>query len=75
MLKTVEGTYRNGTITLDEVPVDVKEAKVIVTFLAGSEATDGKETWLSVCGVVSDQDADEMPRAIEEGCKRVDPEG
>jgi hypothetical protein len=33
MLKTVEGTYREGKVELTELPADVKEARVIVTFL------------------------------------------
>ena len=33
MLLTVEGTYRNGKIELTEIPKDVEQADVIVTFL------------------------------------------
>jgi hypothetical protein len=33
MLKTVEGIYREGKIELTETPADVKEARVLVTFL------------------------------------------
>jgi len=33
MLRTVEGIYRDGRIELSEMPMDVKEARVIVTFL------------------------------------------
>ncbi len=38
MLKTVEGVYRDGKIELAEQPVDVKEARVIVTFLPNAAA-------------------------------------
>ena len=31
--KTVEGVFRNGKIELVETPLDVDEARVIVTFL------------------------------------------
>jgi len=31
--KTVQGVFRNGRIELAETPVDVDEARVIVTFL------------------------------------------
>lgn len=31
--KTVEGVFRNGKIELNETPLDVDEARVIVTFL------------------------------------------
>jgi hypothetical protein len=33
MLKAVRGSYYNGIVELDEQPVDVSEAQVIVTFL------------------------------------------
>ena len=33
MLTTLSGTYRNGTIVLDEVPLINHEVPVIVTFL------------------------------------------
>jgi hypothetical protein len=33
MLKTVEGIYREGRIELIEAPPDIKEGRVIVTFL------------------------------------------
>lgn len=32
-MQTVEGTYKNGQIILTEVPPDVTESKVLVTFL------------------------------------------
>jgi hypothetical protein len=31
--KTIEGVFRNGKIELAETPIDVDEARVIVTFL------------------------------------------
>jgi hypothetical protein len=33
MLKAVEGVYRDGKVELLEQPPDVKEARVVVTFL------------------------------------------
>ena len=33
MLKSVEGVYRDGKVELLEKPQDLKEARVIVTFL------------------------------------------
>ena len=33
MLKSVEGVYKHGTIELSEVPSDIVESRVIVTFL------------------------------------------
>ncbi|HEV7473973.1 MAG TPA: hypothetical protein VGN90_07990 [Pyrinomonadaceae bacterium] len=34
--KSVEGVFRNGKIELAETPLDVDEARVIVTFLPNS---------------------------------------
>ncbi len=34
MLKSVEGIYKDGTIELSEVPSDISESRVIVTFLS-----------------------------------------
>ena len=33
MLQSVEGIYRNGKIELLEMPADIEEAQVIVTFM------------------------------------------
>lgn len=33
MLKTIEGVYRNGQIELAEIPAELVEARVMVTFL------------------------------------------
>jgi hypothetical protein len=33
MLKTVEGVFKNGKVQLNELPPDVQEARVLVTFL------------------------------------------
>lgn len=35
MLKSIEGVYREGRIELLEIPDDVVESRVIVTFLSG----------------------------------------
>jgi hypothetical protein len=40
MLKAVEGIYRDGKIELLETPPDVKEARVVVTFLPRGGAID-----------------------------------
>ena len=37
MLKSVEGIYQNGRIELAELPGDVQETRVIVTFLPSSQ--------------------------------------
>ena len=33
MLQCIEGHYKNGRIDLAEIPADIREANVIVTFL------------------------------------------
>ncbi|MEH1951679.1 MAG: hypothetical protein V7K77_32715 [Nostoc sp.] len=33
MLQSIEGVYKNGNIQLSELPSDVSESRVIVTFL------------------------------------------
>ena len=37
MLRAVEGVFRNGRVELQETPENIREARVIVTFLAESE--------------------------------------
>ncbi len=54
MLKTVEGTYQNGCIELAEVPDNLEEAQVIVTFLPKS--SDKRQ--LSTYGIDEAQAAD-----------------
>ena len=43
MLKTVEGVYRDGKIELLETPPDIKETRVIVTFLPKQGPIDLRE--------------------------------
>lgn len=39
MFKSVEGTFRNGVIELAEVPANIHEARVLVTFFpAGNDS-------------------------------------
>jgi hypothetical protein len=40
MLKTVEGVYRDGKVELSEIPPDIKESRVIVTFLSDRGSID-----------------------------------
>ena len=53
MLKAVQGVYRDGKVELLETPPDVKEAKVVVTFLP----TDGPVD-LSEQGITAEEAAD-----------------
>lgn len=47
MLKAVEGIYREGKVELLETPPDVKEARVVVTFLPGNGVIDLRERGIS----------------------------
>jgi hypothetical protein len=39
MLITIQGTYTNGKIELDEIPKDISESQVFVTFLGAQQST------------------------------------
>ena len=72
MLKAVEGRYRDGQLVLDEPVPGGIEARAIVYFPILDPATaepTRTDRWAAVCGVISDEDADEMLRVIEEGCE------
>jgi hypothetical protein len=49
---TIEGTYKNGQVVLEETPTDVIEAKVLVTFL------DTKEINLAERGISQERAAE-----------------
>ncbi len=42
MLKVIEGIYRNGTVELNEVPTEISESRVVVTFLQAESTTQAK---------------------------------
>jgi len=43
MLNTVEGIYRNGKIELAETPMEITEARVIVTFLPATNQPSSRQ--------------------------------
>ena len=43
MLKTVEGTFRNGKIELAEVPTEITRSRVLVTFVPEPSGNTGGE--------------------------------
>ncbi|WP_306422223.1 hypothetical protein [Nostoc sp. CHAB 5715] len=51
MLKSVEGVYKHGKIELVELPLDVLESRVIVTFL--EPETTRKQTQMMQFGMFS----------------------
>ena len=54
MAQTIEGVYRDGKIELSEQPVEVSEARVIVTFLDAQSAP-GNEVDLCARGIGEEQ--------------------
>lgn len=72
MLKSVEGVYRNGRVEIAEVPDDIKETRVIVTFLPPAQ-----ERQLSDHGIGEAQAADLRARlhTFEEDWNRPDMDG
>ena len=72
MLKSVEGVYQNGRIELAELPDDVQETRVIVTFLPPSP-----ERQLRDYGIDETQAADLRARlhTFEEDWNRPDMDG
>ena len=69
---SVEGTYRNGHIELAELPDDVQETRVIVTFLPPTQ-----ERQLTDYGIDQTQAADLRARlhTFEEDWNRPDMDG
>lgn len=58
MLKSIEGTYRDGRVNLSETPEDLEEARVIVTFLSDTPAGMKTPKLLSDYGIDEAQAAD-----------------
>ena len=73
--RQVEGVYRNGQVVLDELFPDVSEARVVVTLLPENAQQHGEDTWESLSGLLSAEDAEQMLKVIEEECERIDPDG
>jgi uncharacterized membrane protein len=57
MFQSIQGIYRQGKIELLEVPTDLDEAQVIVTFLPPSGAPSGAVD-LAARGITPEQAAD-----------------
>jgi hypothetical protein len=47
MLTSVEGVYRDGRVELAQQPADIKQARVIVTFLPAEGPIDLRERGIS----------------------------
>ncbi len=72
MLRTVEGIYQNGRVELAELPDDLEEAQVIVTFLPKDD-----KRLLSTYGIDEAQAADLRARlhTFEEDWNHPDMDG
>ncbi len=72
MLKSIEGVYSDGRVKLSEMPEDVEETRVIVTFLPNAKPQE-----LSAYGIDEAQAADLRARlhTFEEDWNRPDMEG
>jgi hypothetical protein len=44
MLKTIEGIYKNGKIELKEIPEDISQSEVLITFLSSNKNTLAKKS-------------------------------
>ena len=57
MLHSIEGIYRNGVIELMEMPLEVKESKMIITFLneTGSVESNKGNVDLAELGISKEQ--------------------
>jgi hypothetical protein len=79
MLQSIEGVYKHGSIKLSEIPENIDESRVIVTFLEAKPkqqtdqiiGTSGQQL-LRFAGVISSEDLELMSKTIEEDCEQID---
>jgi len=79
MLQSIEGVYKHGSIALSEIPENIDESRVIVTFLEAKPkqqteriiGTSGQQL-LRFAGVISSEDLELMSKTIEEDCEQID---
>jgi hypothetical protein len=79
MLQSIEGVYKHGSIKLVEIPENIDESRVIVTFLETKHkkqtakiiGTSGQQL-LRFAGVISSEDLELMSKTIEEDCEQID---
>jgi hypothetical protein len=79
MLQSIEGVYKHGSIKLSEIPENIDESRVIVTFLAAQPkkqveqivGASGQQL-LSFAGTISSEDLELMSKTIKEDCVQID---
>ena len=79
MLQSIKGVYKDGAIELAEIPENIEESQVIVTFLDTKSQKLTQEingtlgqNLLRFAGTVSSEALQLMSAAIEEHCEQID---
>jgi hypothetical protein len=79
MLKSIEGIYKHGSIELSEIPENIDESRVIVTFLEAKSQVQAKpsigtsgQKLLRFAGTIPLEDLQVMSKTIEENCEQID---
>jgi hypothetical protein len=78
MLQSIEGVYKHGSIELSEIPENIDESRVIVTFLEAQPkkqaeqivGTSGQQL-LSLAGTISPDDLELISKTIKEDCEQI----
>lgn len=78
MLQSIEGVYKHGSIELTEIPKNIEESRVIVTFLEAKSTPEKAQTTgvsgqklLRFAGTIPLADVQLMSEAIED-CEQID---
>jgi hypothetical protein len=79
MLQSIEGVYKHGSIKLSEIPENIDESRVIVTFLEAQSKKQAEQIvgasgqqLLSLAGTISSEDLELMSKTIKEDCEQID---
>lgn len=78
MLQSIEGVYKHGSIKLAQIPEDIDESRVIVTFLEAKQKKQTEEITgisgqqlLALAGTIPLEDLHLMREAIEKDCEQI----
>jgi hypothetical protein len=79
MLQSIEGVYKHGSIKLSEIPENIDESRVIVTFLEAQPKKQAEQIvgasgqqLLNLAGTISSEDLELMSKTIREDCEQID---
>jgi len=72
---TYRGTVRGSIIELDE-PVKLPDGTRVQVQIAPEESPrrNSPRAWLQLVGTLTDEEADDMLRFVQEECRRIEPE-